>query len=61
MSILTISRSSTIEYGSSPFQLLWKDPQTARYFIDTDKDGTVRTIQEVTVCNKIQINSFKFQ
>ena len=48
--VVTTSRSSTIEYGSSPFQLVWKDQRTARYFIDTDKDGTVRSTQEVTVC-----------
>lgn len=30
-------------------QLLWKDAQTATYVIDTDAEGRVREVQEVTV------------
>lgn len=46
---LTRRRCSTLCEGSSPLQLLWKDAQTATYFIDTDAEGRVREVQEVTV------------
>ena len=43
------SRFGVIEEGCTPLQLLWKDPQTAKYCVNTDAHGNVMDMQSVTV------------